>query len=170
MIDISKLSSQYDIRVLGDADVDDILALCQGNPQFYEHTQAQPTREQIRSDMRLTPPGIESSAKYYFGLFEHQDLVAIMDLVDGYPKPEVAYIGFFMVNQAYQGRGIGAAIIDEAMAHLTETGTSSVRLAIDKANPQATHFWKKNGFLVISEVEVNGWAKLVAEKSLEQPR
>ena len=170
MIDIPKLSSRYDTRVLGDADVDDILALCQDNPQFYEHTQARPTREQIRSDMRLTPPGIDPSAKYYVGFFEHQDLVAIMDLVDGYPRPEVAYIGFFMMNQTYQGRGIGTAIIDEAIAYLTETGASAVRLAIDKGNPQATHFWKKNGFEILTEVEVDGWTKLVAEKSLGQPR
>jgi hypothetical protein len=42
----------------------------------------------------------------------------------------------------------------------------SVRLAIDKGNPQSTHFWRKNGFEIISEADVNGWTKLVAEKQL----
>lgn len=46
-------------------------------------------------------------------------------------------------------------------------GKTAVRLAIDKGNPQSSHFWKKNGFEVISEADVNGWTKLVAEKKLE---
>jgi len=45
-------------------------------------------------------------------------------------------------------------------------GKIAVRLSIDKGNPQSMHFWKKNGFNVIKEVDVNGWTKLVAEKSL----
>jgi hypothetical protein len=28
------------------------------------------------------------------------------------------------------------------------------------------HFWKKNGFIVIKEVDRNGWTALVAEKQL----
>ena len=31
-----------------------------------------------------------------------------------------------------------------------------------------THFWKKNGFEVISEADVNGWTKLVAERQFTQ--
>ena len=31
----------------------------------------------------------------------------IMDLIDGYPAKEVAYIGFFMMNPKYQGKRIG---------------------------------------------------------------
>ena len=89
-----------------------------------------------------------------------------MDLVDGYPSPDAAYIGFFMMNPQYQGKQIGTAIIDEVIDYLLSTGKTSVRLAIDKGNPQSTHFWKKNGFDVLSEADVNGWTKLVAERKL----
>ncbi len=95
-----------------------------------KYTEARPIREDIHDDMKVTPPGIDLSDKYYFGFFDNQKLVAIMDIIDGYPKSEIAYIGFFMMN------------------------------------PQSTHFWKKNGFEVISVVDVNGWTKLVAEKLL----
>ena len=67
MIDLTKLSSHYIVRELGEADVDKVLEICQGNPQFYEYTEAEPTREQILADMKLTPPGISQSAKYYLG-------------------------------------------------------------------------------------------------------
>ena len=90
----------------------------------------------------------------------------LMDLIDGYPKPEIAYIGFFMMNPTYQGKKIGTAIIGEVVEYMRDTGKTAVRLAIDKGNPQSTHFWTKNGFRVIFEADVNGWTKLVAERLL----
>ena len=166
MIDITNLSSRYVVRSLDSSDIDEIVGLCQQNEVFYKYTEARPTRENIQDDMTATPPGIDYSAKHYFGFFDKQELVAVMDLVDGYPKADMAYIGFFMMNLKFQGKQIGSAIISEAIDYLKSIGKTSVRLAIDKGNPQSTHFWRKNGFEIISEADVNGWTKLVAEKQL----
>ena len=166
MIDISKLSKSYSIRIMDESDVEMLVEICKQNPIFYEYTEARPTEENILDDMKATPPGIDMSDKYYFGFFEDRELVAIMDLIDGYPKPEIAYIGFFMMNLQYQGKQVGSAIVGEIVGYLQSIGKTAVRLAIDKGNPQSTHFWKKNGFKVISEADVNGWTKLVAERKL----
>ena len=166
MIDISKLSKRYSVRVLEESDVETLVEICKQNTVFYEYTEARPTKENILNDMKETPPGITMDEQYYFGFFDDRELIAIMDLIDGYPKAEIAYIGFFMMNPQYQGKQKGTAIIAEVIDYLQSTGKASVRLAIDKGNPQSTHFWKKNGFDVISEADVNGWTKLVAEKRL----
>ena len=165
-MDIQSISSRYTVRVLNGADADAVLALCRSNPQFYAYTEAEPSAEQIRSDMTRTPPGTDPSAKYYMGFFDGPDLVAVMDLIDGFPSPKTAYIGFFMTDRPYQGTGIGTSIIREAAAFLKQAGKTAVRLAIDKGNPQSSRFWEKNGFEVLYETDVNGWTKLVAEKSL----
>ena len=167
MIDISKLSKSYSVRTLKESDVEMLVELCRQNTVFYEYTEARPTRENILDDMHATPPGITMEDKYYFGFFDDQELVAIMDLIDGYPKLEIAYIGFFMMNPQYQGKQIGTAIVGEVIDYLQSIGKTAVRLAIEKGNPQSSHFWKKNGFEVISEADVNGWTKLVAEKRLK---
>ena len=166
MIDSAKLSSRYRIRPLTLSDTDVIVDLCRQNDLFYKYTDARPDAEHIIRDMKITPPGIDISAKYYIGFFDGPDLVAVMDLIDGYPGPDVAYIGFFMMNKSYQGKQIGTSIISETAGYLKETGKTAVRLAIDKGNPQSTHFWLKNGFKVISGAVVNGRTKLVAERSL----
>lgn len=166
MIDISKLSKRYSVSILEEADIEMLVEICKQNTVFYEYTEARPTKENILDDMKATQPGIDMQDKYYFGFFDGRELVAIMDLIDGYPKAEIAYIGFFMMNPQYQGKQIGTAIIDEVIDYLLSTGKTSVRLAIDKGNPQSTHFWKKNGFDVLSEADVNGWTKLVAERKL----
>lgn len=52
------------------------------------------------------------------------------------------------------------------MDYLRAIRKTKIKLAIDKRNSQSTHFWKKNGFEVILEADVNGGTKLVAEKTL----
>ena len=166
MIDIARLSSQYEVRALGEADAEEILRLCQANTLFYDYCEARPTREQVLNDLRVTPPGKDRSDKYYLGFYRDGTLVAVLDLIDGYPEPEIAFLGFFMMNAAFQGRGLGSAIITELAAALKGMGKTAVRLGIDKGNPQSTHFWKKNGFSVLREVPQDGWTILLARKQL----
>jgi RimJ/RimL family protein N-acetyltransferase len=166
MIDVSELSGFYDIRRLDNSDVDDILGLCEENTQFYQYCEARPTREQVLNDLHITPPGIEQSDKYYIGFYQNGALIAVMDLIDGYPEPDNAFIGFFMMRKELQGQQIGSAIIQETAAYLKTIGKTAIQLGIDKENPQSTHFWSKNGFHVIREVERDKWTILVAEKAL----
>ena len=56
MIDISRLSSHYDIRILESSDADEVLKLCQQNTVFFKYTDARPAREQILADLKATPP------------------------------------------------------------------------------------------------------------------
>ena len=166
MLDISRLSEKYITRILTPSDIELILDLVQKNMQFYKYTEAKPIRKQILRDMSATPPRTDPSDKYYFGFFDGDVLVAIMDLVEGYPTKDIAYIGFFMMNASYQGKGEGSDIVNRVLSYISSTGAKAVHLAIDKGNPQSTRFWQKNGFKILGEVEVHGWYKLVAEKVL----
>lgn len=166
MFDISKLSTRYRVRFMNDSDADDILRFCLQNTQYYEFCGKQPSRELVIHDLHITPPGIPANAKYYIGFYDHDVLVAVMDLIDGYPDSDAAYIGFFMMNRQLQGNQTGTGIMREVCRYIKETGIKRVLLGIDKGNPQSTHFWKKNGFSVIREVERDGSAILVAMKTL----
>ena len=166
MINIQELSKRYKVRRMGDTDAESILDLCSGNPQYYQYCEAEPTIEEVLNDLHITPPDTPMSDKYYVGFYEDEALVAVMDLIDGYPDADTAYIGFFMMDQAYQGNKTGTAIVSEVIEYLRSIGKKAVRLAIDKGNPQSAHFWKKNGFEIISEADVNGWTKMVAERPL----
>ena len=166
MLDITRLSSRYAVRLMRESDADDILAFCLQNAQYYQYCGKQPSRELVLNDLHITPPGIEMPSKYYIGFYDGTVLVAIMDLIDGYPNSDFGYIGFFMVNKQLQGKQIGSGIIQEVCQYLKEIGMTAVRLGIDKENPQSNHFWKKNGFHVIKEVEQTEGTVLVAEKTL----
>ena len=57
-------------------------------------------------------------------------------------------------------------IVREAEACLRAAGFHRVRLAISADNPQATHFWKKSGYVTIRELTRDGLRILEAEHVL----
>ena len=165
-MDVSRLSRHYSVVSLHEADADAILDIYRKNPLYFRHCEAEPTREQVLRDLNEAPPGIETRQKRFVGFFEGDSLVALLDLVEGYPEPATCYIGLFMVGADFQGKGVGRRIIGDACDWLRRCGFTHARLAIARDNPQANHFWTICGFAVTDAVERNGWPILVATLSL----
>ena len=166
-IDIQKLTESYETRILKEEDIDDILGILRGNPLFYEYTTARAEREAVREDMQALPPGRTMADKYYFGFFENGRLIAVMDLIDGYPDEETAFIGFFMMAAEKQGRGAGSRLIQDVLKELKHVGFGKARLCINKGNPQSSHFWYKNGFVSLKEVTRGEETVILAECPLK---
>lgn len=165
VIDISRLSNDHSLRRLTPADSAAVLELMEDNPLYYEHSGKEPSREQLFQDMAALPPGKKAIEKYYLGYFERRYLVAVLDLIDGWPDEETAYIGFFMVDACLQGEGLGTALIEQLCLYCAELGYKRMMLGWDKGNPQSEHFWRKQGF---SPVKESG-AYIVAERVLPGP-
>lgn len=166
MLDITKFSRTYSVRRMRESDADTILAISESNPQYYQYCGKSPSKEEILNDLRITPLNISADAKYYVGFYDHETLIAVMDLIEGYPNPDCLFIGFFMLNHNFQGRQIGTGMIGELLQYAKEIGFSTVRLGIDKGNPQSTYFWEKNGFRVIKEIKQDVGTILLAERTL----
>ena len=166
MLIIKNMSKIYNVEKLTENDIETIYRLFQGNKLYYRYCQAEISREQILSDLYLRHEGVNEDDKYYLGFFKDELLVAVLDILDAYPDEETCFIGFFMVNILYQGKGIGSEIIGSVLDYVKKIGKIKVRLGIDKGNPQSKAFWKKNGFKLIKEVEKSGGIILLAEKIL----
>lgn len=141
------LSEKYQVRKLREDDIPEILALCQGNPMYYQYCPPAITEEGVRFEMTVLPPGKTSKEKFYIGFYEKNRLIAVMDLIDGYPRQETAYIGFFMMARGVSGQGIGTKIIGDACRYLKTAGYHNVQLGYVKGNPQSERFWLKNQFV-----------------------
>lgn len=148
MIDERKLSKRFSVRRLSEGDVGAIHELCRSNPLYYEYHPPMVTAASILEDMVVLPPNKTLSDKYFVGFWDGKALAAVMDLIDGYPRKEIAYIGFFMTDASTQGKGVGSGIISECASYLKECGFTGIRLAVDRGNPQSNHFWAKNRFTV----------------------
>ncbi|HEM3635341.1 TPA: hypothetical protein U1C44_000791 [Streptococcus suis] len=102
---ISQFSNRYQVRKLAGADLEPVLALYQTNPLYFEHFPPLPSLESLANDLVDCPPGKELSDEYFLGFWDKERLVAILDLIDGYPTAEIAYIGLFMVDSRLAGQG-----------------------------------------------------------------
>lgn len=150
---INNLSKMYDVRKLDETDIDMICEMCSKNENFYKFHPPFVTPTSILEDMKSLPPGKTQDDLYYIGFFENDTLIAVMDLVLGYPDNETAYIGFFMMNIQYQNKGIGSKIIKECSEYLKSVNYNRIRLGVDKGNKQSFSFWAKNKFVPICENE-----------------
>lgn len=166
-MDVSAFSNRFAVRPLTEADVEAVFALCTGNPLFYQHCPPAVSRASILEDMEALPPGKTKEDKYYVGYFDGEKLVAVIDFIHGTPKPDIAFLGFFMTDASTQGQGLGSSIIGELAARLRELGYDSIRLGWVNGNPQSEHFWRKNGFVPILTTRNNGpYEVVIAEKRL----
>ncbi|MDO5425034.1 MAG: GNAT family N-acetyltransferase [Eubacteriales bacterium] len=165
-LEIELLAKEYEVRRIREEDVAEVYRLCVGNPLYYEYCPPKVTEESIREDLRALPPGVSEEEKYYVGFYREGKLLAVMDLIAGYPEEEIGFIGFFMVEKAVQGRNVGSEIVEQACGYLGKRGFRAVRLAWVKGNPQAEHFWRKNGFGKIGESLSREEEVVLAEKRL----
>lgn len=138
-------SKKYDVRKLHKNDINQIYDLCSKNHLYYQYCPPYVTRKSIESDMSALPDNVD---------FKDEKLIAVLDLIDGYPKKDIVFIGFFMVDSTIQKSGMGSAIVKELIDYLTTLEYEEVRLGWINGNPQAEHFWIKNGFCPIKEDRV----------------
>ena len=167
-IDLQALSGgDAVVRRLTEADVEQVYALCIGNPLYYEYHPPVVTRDAVRADMNSLPPGMAPEDKYFIGFFQQGRLFAIMDLISGYPERDIAFIGLFMVDSSCQTKGVGTALIRRLCAGLRGMGFRAVRLAWIDGNPQSEHFWRKNQFTVLKKTDsLDGCACVLAQREL----
>lgn len=143
---LHKLAGRYAVRELTRAYVPEMLRVARSNPLFYQYMRPDPTEENLAADLVALPPRRTLADKHFFGWFDGQRLVAMMDLISRHPQPEMAFIGWFIVDAAEQGHGLGRRLISDVLVMLKADGVSEVRLGRIAGNPQSEHFWQVCGF------------------------
>ncbi|WP_270737423.1 GNAT family N-acetyltransferase [Streptococcus anginosus] len=163
---IEQLSRHYSCRILAEKDIPSILSLYESNPLYFQYCPPKPNLASVKEDMLRLPEGKAKADKFYVGFWNNSKLVAVMDFVYAYPDEETVFIGLFMVDQAYQRKGIGSQIVTEALAYFTKNFRKA-RLAYVKGNPQSRHFWEKQGFKPIGcKVKQELYTVVIVEQSL----
>lgn len=153
-MNINELSKNYKIRYLNENDSDIIYDLYKDNVQYYKYCPPMVNKQTALDDLKALPPNKEYKDKYYLGYFIKDKLIALLDLIDKYPDDKTIWIGLFMMNKAYQGKGIGSSIINDLSIYIKSLDYKYLKLAWVKGNKQSENFWLKNGF-VSSGVEKN---------------
>ncbi len=167
-MDIYNFSSKYSVKTLKETDINDILKLYLSNPVYYKYCPTPASKESVLEDMTGLPPNKTIDDKFFVGYYEKERLVAVLDLLTGYPENSVVFLGFFMLHKDFQGKGIGVQIIQEIIVYIKELGFSKIRLAIIKGNEPAKNFWLRNNFELINvEREMEDYTAVFMEHYLQ---
>lgn len=150
-MNLHDLSKQYEVKKIASQDIPAVYKLCSGNPDYYRFMNLQPTPENLTEVITVLPPGKKLEDKYFVGFWEGGSLLAILDLILDYPVEKTVFVGWFMLEKARQGDGVGSALMREILEALHCAGMKKVRLGCIKSNRRAYEFWKKHGFTPIGE-------------------
>ncbi len=145
-LSIETITDQYCIKELTENDLPELYRLCVSNPQYYTYLKCEPTLDSLRGELTALPLGKALDDKYFVGFYEGERMVAILDLITGYPEEKTAFVGWFMVDGALQGQGIGTKLVGKLLDWLREKGFVSVRLGCMVENAEGRRFWEKHGF------------------------
>ena len=166
-MEIKNLSERFEVRKLAEENLDEMLALCEKNTLFFQHCPPPPTKERLSVDLSVLPPNKTMADKFFVGLYDCENLVAICDIIKGYPNEKTILIGLLMLDIGLQGQGLGSKIALEMFEHFKEEGYENVELSYIKGNPQSKAFWHKMGFNETGrEVETDDYTKVCMIKHL----
>ncbi len=167
-LDIATLSTQFGVRKITESDISAVYRLAKSNRRYYRYLGRIPTRESLTEIISEVPEGVSRSCKHFVGFYNEDDvLVAVMDLITGYPESDDAFIGWLMVDGEMQGRGIGSGIFADVRAAMKAAGYDYMALAVVKENEEALKFWKDQGFKVKKEsVSTDGYEVYVMDRDI----
>ena len=166
--DIGMLSSEFAVRRITEAEISEVYRLCRENRRYYRNLKTKPTLRGLTEVISEVPEGTAPEAKHFVGFYDGEErLTAILDLITGYPEDNDAFIGWFMVDAAMQGRGIGSQIFADVRAAMSGQGFDFLSVGVSKENSDAIDFWQKQGFAFSGkEIEWNGRNVALMERSI----
>jgi len=165
---VEVLSSEYTVRKITEADISDVYNLCRGNRKYYRLLGTKPSMRNLTDVISEIPEGSPLESKHFVGFYDKDNnLVAILDLITGYPQSDDAFIGWFMVEAEKQGQGIGSQIFADVRAAMKAQGFDYLQLRLSKDNSEAVSFWQGQGFKFSGKEELaNGKTMCYMERSI----
>lgn len=161
-LDIKAFSSEYDVRKLTENDITDVYKLCKANKHFYRYLGRVATKESLTEVISNVSSG--EDGKIFVGFYDKDRLIAIVDLIVGYPENDSAFIGWYVVEGELQRKGIGSQIFADIRATLKAIGINSISLGCVKENEIAMAFWQGLGFELTQDEKQVGKHTVVTYK------
>lgn len=159
--DIQSLAVNFDVKFIREEDIADVYRLCKSNKKYYKYLGKIPTRESLTEIITKLPDGVGKNDKIFVGFYREDNLIAIMDLITGYPESDDAFIGWFMVDGLFQKQGIGSEIMADVRATMKAQGYDYMSLGCIDKNQEALDFWKGQGFIPTGREEEQGNYKIL---------
>lgn len=82
---------------------------------------------------------------------------------DKFPGDDAYWIGFFAVDKQYQGKGIGASLLQKLEDSVKEKGVNELYVS---SVPETRSYYEQHGFQIVMDGEISGNKKFFMVKHL----
>lgn len=143
------LGNKYQVKQLTQANVAEIFALQQEH-DYYQYFQTTKLKEtDILTDLTLFPEKSSLEHKFYLGIYHEGKLLAVLDLLLGYPEPQITWLGLLMISKHQIHQGVGRMLMEKLAQTLLREGFKIIGTAVPLQATGALKFFEKLGFLQI---------------------
>ena len=143
---IETLSTEYDVRRITESDISDVYNLSRSNSRYYRSIGQRPSKQRLTEVISEMPEDTGSSRNIFAGFYSGEELLAVLDLITGYPEKGDAFIGWFMVSATHHRKGIGSQLFADVRAAMKAQGFTHLTLNCPAAAEDAIAFWENQGF------------------------
>lgn len=136
---------------VGGTDVDDLQDLLERAADYAERvTGLPPGPSDALSTLIGRPENVAEGDKFVFGLWDGADgagLVALADVLRGYPDRSSAFIGLLLVRGDRRGQGVARQLHERVLEQIRGWGAERVETGIAAENASvAEPFWRALGY------------------------
>jgi RimJ/RimL family protein N-acetyltransferase len=162
-----------ELREIKPDDVDAVQELIESDPGYTERiTGYPPGSSDAQSLLMMRPDNLPENSKVVLGAWAAGELVAVVDLLRGYPNDRTAFIGLLEVHGRHQRQGLGAASYGLTEQYVANAWPEieKLRLAVVDTNAEAARFWMVMGFEPTGEAKPYRYDKLESVARLYEKR
>ena len=145
-LNIETLSSDFKVKRIDEADISDVFNLSRSNNHYYHTINEKPSRKRLTEVISELPDGASDTQKHFVGFYDKDGLIAVLDLITGYPEKDDAFIGWFMVDASRHRQGIGSQLFADIRAAMKAQGYDHLSLKCNALSEEAITFWENQGF------------------------
>jgi GNAT superfamily N-acetyltransferase len=130
-----------------------VRALLESDPDFFLSTQgAPPGPSDALGLLNEMPEGKEPRDKFVYVVFNRDGVLsAVVDLLRGYPKDDIWYLGLIFVAPANRGLGLGTRALEAICARVRQQGGHALRLGVVREHSRARALYDRSGFHFLYE-------------------
>jgi GNAT superfamily N-acetyltransferase len=146
----------FHVRPMLAGDVPALQMLFDEDPEYFEINGRAIPVEEIRTAL---PPGRTADDKFLFVLERDGRHAGMIDVIRGYPEPDVWYLGFIFLSKRVRGDGQGRRCLHALYDWVRAQGGTVIRLGVVEPNAKARHLYATEGFELEAVREVDPAAK-----------
>lgn len=133
-----------EVRELSVADAPRVWAVLSDDGGFSQRVEGRsPQFGDVEALFTTLPPNVDAPRKHVIGMFQDAALVAVADIVQGWPDDRTNYIGLLQVGAPHQGQGFAGHLHERIVSSYP---ASRWRLSVVGTNAQVIPFWRSLGY------------------------